>query len=82
MAVDVDVIKIYVKLGFGVGIVVKMVCDIDDLDLVVLDVFYLFEFSVIKIGFCRGIFFCGFMYDFIELFVFYLIKEVVNEVVD
>lgn len=82
IVVDVDVIKIYVWLGLGVGIVVYMVVDLKfDNDLVIFDVSYLFEFSVIKIGFCCGIFLCGFMCDFIEKFVLYLICELLVKVV-
>ena len=67
-AADADVIKTYVRLGLGVGIVAKMAVDTNlDKDLVVLDASELFESSVTKIGFRRGTFLRGFMCDFIEI---------------
>jgi hypothetical protein len=51
-AADADVIKTYVRLGLGVGIVAKMAVDTKlDKDLVVLDASELFESSMTKIGF-------------------------------
>lgn len=81
-AADADVIKTYVKLGLGVGIVAKMACDPDDPDLVALDASHLFEPSVTKIGFRKGTFLRGFMYDFIELFAPHLTKDVIDEAVE
>ena len=81
-AADADVIKTYVKLGLGVGIVAKMACDADDPDLVALDASHLFEPSITKIGFRKGTFLRGFMYDFIELFAPHLTKEVIDEAVE
>lgn len=81
-AADADVIKTYVRLGLGVGIVAKMACSDNDPDLVVLDASHLFEPSVTKIGFRKGTFLRGFMYDFIELFAPHLTKAVVDEAVE
>jgi len=81
-AADADVIKTYVKLGLGVGIVAKMACSEDDPDLVVLDASHLFEPSVTKIGFRKGTFLRGYMYDFIEKFAPHLNKEVVDQAVE
>ncbi len=79
-AADADVIKTYVRLGLGIGIVAKMAYDeeLDD-DLVALDASHLFESSITKIGFRRGTFLRGFMFDFIEQFAPHLTKEVVEE---
>lgn len=79
-AADADVIKTYVRLGLGIGIVAKMAYDetLDD-DLVALDASHLFESSVTKIGFRRGTFLRGFMFDFIQQFAPHLTKEVVEE---
>lgn len=79
-AADADVIKTYVRLGLGIGIVAKMAHDeeLDD-DLVALDASHLFEPSVTKIGFRRGTFLRGFMYEFIGLFAPHLTREVVEE---
>lgn len=80
-AADADVIKTYVRLGLGVGIVAKMAVDpkVDD-DLVVIDASHLFESSVTHLGFRRGTFLRGFMYDFIEAFAPHLTRERIEEV--
>ncbi len=79
-AADADVIKTYVRLGLGIGIVAKMAYDQElDSDLVALDASHLFESSVTKIGFRRGTFLRGFMFDFIQQFAPHLTKEVVEE---
>jgi len=81
-AADADVIKTYVRLGLGVGIVAKMAVDAQlDSDLVVLDASELFEASVTKIGFRRGTFLRGFMCDFIEKFAPHLTREVMTKAV-
>lgn len=79
-AADADVIKTYVRLGLGVGIVAKMAYDpaLDD-DLVAIDASHLFEPSVTKIGFRRGTFLRGYMYDFIEMFAPHLTRDLVQE---
>ena len=78
-AADADVIKTYVRLGLGVGIVAHMAVDpVADADLVVIDASKLFEASVTKIGFRRGTFLRGFMYDFIETFAPHLNREMIG----
>ncbi|MDE1460758.1 HTH-type transcriptional regulator CysB [Spartinivicinus poritis] len=79
-AADADVIKTYVRLGLGVGIVAKMAYNQDlDQDLVALDASHLFESSITKIGFRKGTFLRGFMYEFIEQFAPHLNKDIVND---
>ncbi len=79
-AADADVIKTYVRLGLGVGIIAKMAYNEElDSDLVALDASHLFQPSTTKIGFRRGTFLRGYMYEFIELFAPHLTKEVVSE---
>ena len=79
-ATDADVIKTYVRLGLGIGIMAQMAYDpIQDSDLVSLDVAHLFDYSTTMIGCRRGTFLRGFMYDFIELFAPHLTREVVAE---
>ena len=81
-AADADVIKTYVRLNLGVGIVAKMAVDSKlDQDLVVLDADELFEPSVTKIGFRRGTFLRGFMCDFIEKFAPHLSREMLAKAV-
>lgn len=79
-AADADVIKTYVRLGLGIGIVAKMAFNegLDD-DLVALDASKLFTPSITRIGFRRGSFLRGFMYDFIELFAPHLSKSIVEQ---
>jgi LysR family cys regulon transcriptional activator len=76
-AADADVIKTYVRLGLGVGIVARMAVDETlDSDLVVLDASGLFESSVTKIGFRKGTFLRGYMCDFIGRFAPHLTRDV------
>ena len=78
-ASDADVIKTYVKLGLGVGIVASMAFDPAlDKELQALDVSHLFEASTTKIGFRRGTQLRAFMFDFIELFAPQLTRDVVE----
>ncbi len=68
-ATDADVIKTYVRLGLGVGIIARMAYDPEtDRDLMALDASHLFTSSTTRIGFRRGTFLRGYMYDFIEIF--------------
>jgi LysR family cys regulon transcriptional activator len=79
-AADADVIKTYVRLGMGVGIVAKMAYDETiDSDLIAIDASHLFEPSVAKIGFRRGTYLRGYMFDFIEMFAPHLTKDLVQE---
>ncbi|MBU2710743.1 HTH-type transcriptional regulator CysB [Zooshikella harenae] len=79
-ATDSDVIKTYVRLGLGIGIVAKMAFDPEqDSDLVALDASHLFEPSITKIGFRKGTFLRRFMYDFIEQFAPHLTREIIDE---
>ncbi len=79
-ATDADVIKTYVRLGHGIGIVAAMAHDpAIDTDLVALDVSHLFKPSITHIGFRKGTFMRRFMYDFIELFAPHLTRVRVDE---
>lgn len=79
-AADADVIKTYVRLGVGVGIVASMAVDPQmDSDLVAIDASHLFESSVTKIGFRKGTFLRGYMYNFIEAFAPHLTPELVEK---
>lgn len=68
-ATDADVIKTYVRLGLGVGIIASMAFDPDqDSDLVRIDAGHLFAASVTHIGFRRGTFLRRYMLDLIQSF--------------
>jgi LysR family cys regulon transcriptional activator len=79
-ATDADVIKTYVRLGLGVGIIASMAFDpVADADLQALDASHLFEASVTRIGFRRGTVLRGYMYDFMELFAPHLTRARVEQ---
>ncbi|PMR71546.1 HTH-type transcriptional regulator CysB [Halomonas heilongjiangensis] len=78
-AADADVIKTYVRLGMGVGIVAHMAVDPEqDTDLVALDAGHLFESSTTKIGIRRGTFMRSYMYDFLQRFASHLDRDLVD----
>lgn len=67
-AIDSDVIKTYVRLGLGIGIVAEMAMRDDPLgDLVVRPVGHLFGQSVARAAFKRGAYLRNFVYKFAEL---------------
>ena len=79
-ATDTDVIKTYVGLGFGIGIIASMAFDPDtDTDLVARDASHLFSNSVTHIGCRKGTFLRKFMLDFIERFAPHLTTDLVHE---
>jgi LysR family transcriptional regulator, cys regulon transcriptional activator len=80
-ATDADVIKTYVRLGLGVGVIARMAyVPEQDKDLVKLDASHLFQPSVTKIAFRRGMFLRGYMYRFMELFAPHLKRDTVDKV--
>jgi LysR family cys regulon transcriptional activator len=65
---DADVIKTYVKLGLGVGIVAVMALDpAEDGDLVSFDATHLFPRHLTWVGFRRGTFLRRYTLDFMQL---------------
>jgi LysR family cys regulon transcriptional activator len=68
-AIDSDVIKTYVKLGLGVGIVAEMAMrdEAADSGLVALPAGHLFGRNVSRIAFRRGVYLRQFVYTFAEL---------------
>lgn len=82
-AVDSDVIKAYVRLNLGVGIIASMAFDPKvDRDLVALDASHLFESSTTQIGFRKGTFLRGYMFEFINLFAPHLTPDIVRDVME
>jgi LysR family cys regulon transcriptional activator len=68
-ALDADVIKTYVELGMGVGIVAEMAYDpARDARLVALPADHLFAPSTTRLAIRRGAFLRGYVYDFIARF--------------
>ena len=77
-AMDADVIKTYVELGMGVGIVASVALDAErDRQLGILDAGHLFQINVTRLGVKRGAWLRGYAYSFIETFVPTLTKDVV-----
>ena len=81
-ATDADVIKTYVRLGLGVGVIASMAISpgIDD-DLVTIDASHLFTPSTTKIGFRRGSFLRSYMFDFIERFAPHLNRDLITKAI-
>ena len=76
---DTDVIKTYVRLGIGVGIIAQMAYDwTQDSDLVALDASHLFESSITHIGFRKGTFLRRYMLDFMAAFAPHLDADTIN----
>ncbi len=77
---DADVIKTYVRIGLGVGIVASVAIDrSNDSDLTVLDARHLFEGHTTWVGFRRGALLRAYMYDFVELLAPHLARKLVRD---
>lgn len=78
-AMDADVIKTYVELGMGVGIVASIAFDAErDRTLRALDARHLFEVNLTRLAIRRGTWLRGYVYAFIEAFAPTLTREVVE----
>lgn len=78
-AIDADVIKAYVELGLGIGILAKMAFDpARDFGLRLIDASHLFAPSTTRIGIRRNAWLRGYVYDFIEMFAPRLTRAVVE----
>jgi LysR family cys regulon transcriptional activator len=81
-AQDSDVIKTYVELGLGVGILAKMAFDPRrDITLRAMDASHLFESSTTRLGIKRGAYLRRYAYDFIEMFAPHLARATVERAV-
>ena len=79
-AMDADVIKTYVELGLGVGIVASIAYDAErDRGLAALDAGHLFAVNLTRLAIRRGTFLRGYVYDFIETFASPLKRAVVDQ---
>ena len=79
-AIDADVIKTYVELGLGVGIVAQMAFIPErDKHLRMIDAGNLFPSSTTRIAIRRNEYLRGYAYHFIELFAPQLTREVVAQ---
>jgi LysR family cys regulon transcriptional activator len=81
-ALDSDVIKTYVHLGLGVGILAQMAFDAKrDEPLRAIDASHLFESSTTRLGIKRGAYLRRYAYDFIEMFAPQLPRSIVERAV-
>jgi LysR family cys regulon transcriptional activator len=81
-ALDADVIKTYVELGLGVGIMAAMAFNPRrDAGLKALDAAHLFEASTTRLGIKRGAYLRRYAYEFIEMFAPHLPRSIVEPAV-
>ena len=80
-AIDADVIKTYVRLGLGVGIVAEMAVrdDGSNSDLVALPAGQLFGINVARVAFKRSAYLRNFVYKFAELLSDRLTRDLINK---
>ena len=78
-AIDADVIKTYVELGLGIGILAQMAFEPNrDKHLRSIDASHLFEPSTTRIGITRNSYLRGYVYDFIGMFAPHLDRTVIT----
>ncbi|MDX5363749.1 MAG: CysB family HTH-type transcriptional regulator [Pseudazoarcus pumilus] len=78
-ALDSDVIKTYVAMDLGIGILARMAWDpAEDRKLGMIDASHLFESSTTRLGLRRNAFLRGYVYAFIELFAPHLSRRMVD----
>ncbi|TJZ78847.1 HTH-type transcriptional regulator CysB [Chitiniphilus eburneus] len=79
-AIDTDVIKTYVRLGLGVGLIASMAFEPEhDIGLTAVGAGHLFEKSTTHIGIRKDAYLRGYAFDFIQLFAPHLTRDVVRE---
>lgn len=79
-AIDADVIKTYVSLGLGVGLLANMAYDAErDTHLAKIDVDHLFADSTTYLGVRKDAFLRGYMYGFIVLIAPHFNRAAVNQ---
>jgi LysR family cys regulon transcriptional activator len=79
---DSDVIKTYVRLGLGVGIIAAMAIEPKDAkDLVSIDAGHLFATHTTWVGFARGGLLRQYMYDFLQLLAPHLSRRLIDRAV-
>ena len=77
-ATDADVIKTYVKMGTGVGIIASMAFnEEEDKDLISIPANHLFDSGTTYMGFRRGTYLRSHLFEFINMFAPHLTKKIV-----
>ena len=79
-ATDSDVIKTYVRLGLGAGIIAEMARREEDSDLAYIDASHLFPDSVIKIGFRHSRHITAYQFDFLHMVSPHVDMETIKQV--
>ncbi|MET3116318.1 LysR family cys regulon transcriptional activator [Undibacterium sp. GrIS 1.8] len=80
-AIDADVIKTYVELGMGVGIIAGMAFDAErDKDLRAIPVGHLFGMNVSRVAVKQGAYLRSYIYTFIELMTPTLNRKLIDQV--
>jgi LysR family cys regulon transcriptional activator len=80
---DSDVIKTYVRLGLGVGIVASVALEpAHDADLVTIDASHLFPIHTTWVGFRRGTLLRNFAYEFMQLFGPHLTSRLIDRAIE
>lgn len=78
---DADVIKTYVRMGLGVGIVASMAADCDDRkDLQVIDAEGLFPRSTTWIGYRKNAVLRRYMFEFVQLFASHVTSKQLDDI--
>ncbi len=81
-ATDADVIKTYVELELGIGIIASMAFDkVKDTPLQAINAEHLFQASTTHLGIKRGSFLRGYSYAFIEFLAPHLTRNVVEQAI-
>lgn len=81
-AIDSDVIKTYVELGLGVGIIAEMAFDpVRDMQLAAMAANHLFETNTTRLAFRRDLWLRGYDYDFMEMLAPQLTRRLVEATV-
>ena len=79
-AIDADVIKTYVGLGLGVGLLAEMAYDKErDANLVAIDASNLFPASTTFVGIRRDAYLRKYAYDLIQLLAPHFDRKAVND---
>lgn len=77
-AADSDVIKTYVRLGMGIGLIASMAKEEIDDDLTFMAADHLFAPSITRLGIRKDTFIRTYVYDFIEKLANHLTKDVID----
>jgi LysR family cys regulon transcriptional activator len=82
-AIDADVIKTYVELGMGVGIIAGIAFDAErDRGLRALPAGHLFGTNVSRVALKQGAYLRGYVYTFIELLAPTLNRKLISQVME